>query len=532
VIDRKGIIARLSPWLPLAVGAGSGVIVLIHLQPIIAALYANGDVASAPVIGSLISHAPAGRTVLLGQYPWYESLWLMQLTRSLPGHRAIWEAAPIAFTAGGYALLVGTAWWCFGRTRALLLAALLLSTSLELRMVQFTLNFHGEVVVHACVLAASLAVVVGAERLRVSVVTALAVLVGLFTALGVASDQTMFIGAILPMVLTGLVLWVRSERRAALFAIAVCVIAVFAGELAAVAMRNDRVIAAPYALSFVALGRLLPNLEIFASSFANLAGGDFFGAHATGTGYVTLIAGLLAIAGLVAVVRWLWRRGPALWTATPGESPRTAAGTAYILFWALVLVCVTGGFLLTSTPIDASSARYIVADFVAVAALLTCLAPIRGPVAHGALVVAITVFSALALYSNVDNVTGEPVAYPTGRTIAEVQRYLLEHHATRGYAPYLDAADITWATHLQIHAYPLERCFTPLGVCPMNLHQISSWYQPTGSHATFLITDLAQVGNIPIPDPFGTPIAQASFSNVNVYIYSHDVATAFQAGAT
>jgi hypothetical protein len=195
---------------------------------------------------------------------------------------------------------------------------------------------------------------------------------------------------------------------------------------------------------------------------------------------------------------------------------------------------LTGGFLLTSTPVDATSARYIAADFVAVATLLVCLAPIQRPIVHGALVGGITIFSALTLYFNVAHATGEPSSYPTAKTVAEVEHYLLEHHATRGYAPYEDAADITWGSYLRIQAYPLERCTTPLGVCPMDLHQISTWYEPNGASttSTFLLTDASQVGNIPIPDPFGTSIAQAGFGPISVYIYNHDVATALQAPST
>jgi hypothetical protein len=507
-------------------------VVLARLPRVIAGLYVNGDAASAPVIGTLIAAAPSGRTVLLGQYPWYEALWLMQLTRSLPGHRELWEAAPIVFTAGGYALLVAVAWWCFGRTRALLLAALLVSTTVALRTALFSLNFHGEVVVHACVLAASLAVILRVENLSGWAVAGLAVLVGGFTALGVASDKLMFIGAILPMLLTGLLLWLRrpgsQERRVALFAIAVCVIAVFGGEIAAAAMRRDRVVAAPFQLSFVPSGRILPNLEIFVSSFTNLAGGNFFGANADASGYLTLTAGLLAICALAIVVLWAWRRVRVLLTPGPNESSRSIGKMALVLFWSLVFVCVTAGFVLTSTPVDANSARYIVADFVAVAVLLTCLAPIHRPTAHGALVLGISVFSSIALYSNLAHIDGEPATSPSGPTVGAVQRYLFEHHATRGYAPYWDAADITWATHLRIQAYPLEGCATPLGVCPMGLHQISSWYEPSGASATFLLTDSSQVGNVPVPVPFGTPVAQAAFGPIMVYVYNHDIATAFK----
>jgi hypothetical protein len=531
VSGRRSILDRLSPWMPVAVAGVGALVVLVRLGHIIGVLYTDGDVASAPVIAALLSHAPSGRTVLLGQYPWYESLWFMRLTHGLPAYREIWEAAPIVFTAVGYGLLVACAWLCFGRTRALLVGALLAGTSAGLRKILFTLDFHGPLVVHDCVLLAALVLVLCAPRLSAWATAALAVLTGAFTALGVASDKTMFIAAIAPFILTALLLWARTgrarERRAALFAIAVCVVAVVGGELALAAMHHDRVIPTAYTVSFVAVGRLAANLEIFLSAFTYLASGSFFGAPASGTSFLAFVAGTLGLAGLLAVARWLWRRAPGLCARVPWEEPpRAAAGTAYILFWALVLICLTGGFLLSSSPTDTSSARYIAAGFVAVAALLPVLAPIELRGARGALVLAITLFAMLALYFDIAEIDGTPTTYPTGGTVGEIERYLLAHGATRGYAPYWDAADVTWGTDLRIQAYPLARCATPLGVCPMPLNQISSWYEPSGAHATFLLTDLTTISNVPVPDPFGTPVAQAIFGNVHVYVYDHDVAAA------
>jgi hypothetical protein len=531
---RRDLLDWLSPWLPATLGGLGALVVLVRLPHIIGVLYTDGDVASAPVIGALIGHAPGSRTVLLAQFPWYESLWFMRLTHGLPGYREIWEAAPVAFTAAGYGLVVLCAWVCFGRTRALLVAALLAGTTVALRKTLFTLDFHGPLVVHDCVLLAALVLVLRAQ-LSTWAVGALAVLVGAITALGVASDKTMFIAGIVPFLLAGILLWARTgrarERAAALFALAVCAIAVLGGELAATAMHNDHVTPTGYAVSFVAPNHLVANLEIFISAFAYLVGGDFFGASASGTSFLTFAAGLLGFAALLAVARWLWRRAPTLLVRpSEEESPRAAGAGGYILFWALVLICLTAGFVLSSSPTEASSARYIAGDFVAIAALLPVLAPLQRRAAHAALSLAISVFLALGLYFDLSEITGPPSPYPNGRTVGEIESYLLAHGATRGYAPYWDAADVTWGTHLRIQAYPLERCFTPLGVCPMPLNQISSWYAPSGAHATFLLTDLTTASNVPVPDPFGTPVAQATFGNVNVYVYDHDVATALSSG--
>ncbi len=533
---RRDLLEWLSPWLPVVLGGLGALVVLVRLPHIIGVLYTDGDVASAPVIATLIGHAPGSRTVLLGQFPWYESLWFMRLTRGLPGHREIWEAAPVAFTALGYGLVVVCAWVCFGRTRALLVAALLAGTTVSLRKTLFTMDFHGSLVVHDCVLLAALVLVL---RVRLSgwALGALAVLVGAITALGVAADKTMFIAGIVPLLLAGILLWARTrrarERRVALFVLGVCAIAVLGGELAVAAMHNDRVTATGYTVSFVAPEHLIANLEIFINAFAYLVGGNFFGAPAGATGFLMFAAAALGFAALFAVARWLWRRAPALLVCpSEEESPQAAASVGYIVFWALVLICLTGGFMLSSSPINFISARYIAADFVALAALLPVLAPLERRAAHIVVALAISLFLALGLYFDISEITGPASAYPypNGRTMGAIERYLLAHGATHGYAPYWDAADVTWGTHLRIQAYPLTGCATPLGVCPMPLNQISSWYSPSGTRASFLLTDSSTTSNIPVPGSFGTPVAQTLFGSVHVYVYDHDVAGVLSSG--
>ncbi len=326
----------------------------------------------------------------------------------------------------------------------------------------------------------------------------------------------------------------RGERGAPrAVALAVCAIAVLGGELAAAAMRNDHVTATGYTVSFVAPEHLIANIEIFINAFAYLVGGNFFGATVGATSVLMFAAAVFGFAALFAVMRWLWRRASALRVRpSEEESPQTAAGVGYILFWALVLICLTGGFLLSSSPINLISARYIAADFVALAALLPVLAPLERRAAHTVVALAISLFLLIGLYFDVSEITGAAGAYPfpNGRTTGEIERYLFVHDATRGYGPYWDASDITWGTNLRIHVYPLTGCATPLGVCPMPLNQISSWYAPSGAHATFLLTDPSTTSNIPVPTAFGTPVAQTTFGNVHVYVYNHDVTAAFSSG--
>ncbi len=64
-VRRRDLQEWLSPWLPVVLGA---LVVLVRLPHIIGVLYTDGDVASAPVIATLIGHAP-GRPVAARRHP-------------------------------------------------------------------------------------------------------------------------------------------------------------------------------------------------------------------------------------------------------------------------------------------------------------------------------------------------------------------------------------------------------------------------------------------------------------------------------
>ena len=132
-------------------------------------------------------------------------------------------------------------------------------------------------------------------------------IIGAITAAGVASDKTMYIAGVAPLLLAGIALWARTrrarERRMALFVLAVCVIAVLGGELVTMVMHNERVTPTGYTVSFVAPEHLIANLEIFINAFAYMVGGNFFGAPAGVTSFLTFAAAALGFAALFAVAR-------------------------------------------------------------------------------------------------------------------------------------------------------------------------------------------------------------------------------------
>src|SRR5690348_3048270 len=102
--DLRLLSARLVWWIPVVLGTVYVVILVVHIGPVLGAIYSNGDAAAAPNLGELYPHAPPGATLVLGQYPWYSTLWFELATRHVPFHRVVWEIGPWIFSLLGVAL--------------------------------------------------------------------------------------------------------------------------------------------------------------------------------------------------------------------------------------------------------------------------------------------------------------------------------------------------------------------------------------------------------------------------------------------
>ena len=83
----------------IAAGAAGVFIVwfAVRLGDVTAQMYANSDISSAPVMAQLLSDKGSGY-VVLGFYPWLESLFALDLTRWVPDHVAFWKAAPGSYS--------------------------------------------------------------------------------------------------------------------------------------------------------------------------------------------------------------------------------------------------------------------------------------------------------------------------------------------------------------------------------------------------------------------------------------------------
>src|SRR5258706_6370849 len=113
---------RLWPWLPLVFAGVYFVVLLASLRSVVQAIYWSADVVSAPYIGELYPARGAGAHVVLGNIPWYTTLWFEELTRGLPAHREIWEGAPWLFSLFGVGLVAWSAGKAAGRWAAMVVA--------------------------------------------------------------------------------------------------------------------------------------------------------------------------------------------------------------------------------------------------------------------------------------------------------------------------------------------------------------------------------------------------------------------------
>jgi hypothetical protein len=525
---------RSSDPLSLVLGAVAAVgllALLAALASLIPALYLNPDIASAPVIVALKAHAPAGSLVTLGNYPWYEPMWLMELTRSLPGHKQIWEAIPVVGFLVSVALIMWAARRALGGWAALVTGAVLLSTTAATRFALLTEAAHWTNMLHAAVLAAVL-VYLNGRRSRVPTGTLVAggVALTVFTAAG-ATDTLFMVDGLLPFFVTVWTGWWRTrhpvQRRIAVFGTAVALGGLVGGALLRALMRHDHVIATPFfRVDFLSSDQLFNKIENLLESFVVAGGGDFFAKSFDVLALLAFVAAALTFVAGVAVVVRSWRAAPSLALRAPDVTPRRAAREAWLVFWGTTIVVTSVAFVVTNLPIDLSSSRYLMTVYAGVAALLPALVgrTIPGRTLVTAAVVVFALISVITLAAEPRDAYGTALS---SSDVAAFTQYAERSGLTVGYADYSTAASLTYATGMKVDVFPVAPCAANT-LCPFYLNTISSWYTPRANTSTFLIVDAATQGSyLPVTKPlaaFGTPTDTQQFGDLTVYVYRHDIA--------
>ncbi|MGA2165441.1 MAG: hypothetical protein ABSH36_13365 [Solirubrobacteraceae bacterium] len=550
---RTSRIADLLTWSPLALGGAYLLVVAIQFNQLIANTYLDADAASAPVIGQLYGGSPAHREVVLGQMTWFSTLMFELATRWLPLHRQIWEAAPYAMALASVALVAWGLWRIAGRWAATIGAVIMVCAAPHTLHLLFSLNDHSPTWFSFALLAGLLVLLERrAADLAVLPTVLAVVLVGAIVGANMASD-TLLIGAgVLPALLAVSVAWAlrpgRASRRAWWLMLDTIVVAGVCDALTGALMSHENV-GAPPGITHTGLAAgeaVASNFKLWWQSIAVLGNGDFFGQSLGFTSALQVVCAalsILAVAVLVPRISWrelardVQRRlgGPADGGSrqlnpgradAEGAAPAVeggAARVAWCAFWGSSAVLLSVGFIVSSTPVDINSDRYLVGLLFAAAALIPLLAG-RSVLRQVAITACTMVFAFTGL---VQLLQGQATAnisnFPTDTVSAEVARIARREHATIGYAGYWDAAPITWSTHFGVKVYPVQACGPAL--CPVSLHYITSWYIPRRGQRSFLISDPTQPGSTLSVPSLGSPTAVYHVGALTMSVYSYDIAS-------
>ncbi len=511
---------------PLLALAAYVVIFAVRSSAIVTTLYLNADIASGPVIAQSLASAPAHTQVLLGNYPWFEALGAMSILRVLPAHRLLWEAAPFAVAVATMGLLARGTWRAAGRRAALLTLAIGLAASPATVADLGTWTVHGLTWAHAALLGC-LAVWLAGVRSRTAALSA-AALVGLACGPALASDLLLIPAGLLPLWVAALALWLRgrtmrpeTDARVQLQATTVATAMAAIGAALTVLVTNHENIhgAGTLPIRLTSVSRLGHNVRVLWESLAALGNGDVFNAA---FGASTLLHAVCAGTAIVAVVVALWTARSILLSAS---SPTMVALAA---FWATACVALLAAFVFSSVPVASFSGRYLVGVLMAVAALVPLAA--RRPLGRVLISVAVTYFVLVGVMSLLrGEMTANPTHFPTAAEAEQVARFASRQSATVGYAGYWDAAPLTWSSHFATHVYPVAACAESL--CAYELHRIASWYSPRPASRSFLVLDgtVRQVSLTSLPPAIGPPVASERIGQLEVYVFSGDIARYFGA---
>jgi len=526
---------RLWPWIPLLLAVVWLGALAADLRAIVQAIYANADFVSAPVIGELYDERAPGTQVVLGNFPWYETLWFERLTAGLPAHRQVWQLAPWLFSLAGVAAVAWATWRAAGAWAAMVVAVALGCAGPALLTFQFGGSLHAPTFAHACLLGAFLVLCAsrggraGSWPVHVAACAALAAV----TAAGVASDDLLLAAGIAPFALAAIgMVWLLPRPagpRIAVSALAVSALAVAGGRLLAKAMEDENVIASAFDVTFATWDKLFANARVLAHSLAYLFNGDF-GGEAIDLWSVLSLVCAVAVVGAVAFAVGYGRRWAARAVAAPATDEREAARRAHLAFWFLAGAVLGLTFLLTSVPVDKYSARYVLTVGYAVA-IVVAVAAVDRPWLRIGVVTGLT----LVLVSGVSGLVRGTLqdsarSSPGGNLSGPLERLARAEGVEHGYAGYWTAAPLTWQTRARLQVYPVKSCTGTPTLCPYPFHRIASWYDPRPGERSILVVDPFQpsAGAPTGPDPaFGAPQRVARIADRTVYVYGYDIASRF-----
>lgn len=501
---------------------------LASLGAVRESLASHADWASAPVLAELFPEIPPGADLTLGDYPWYEALWLLIGTGWLPAHHTVWEFVPFVLwlaTAGAVGL--GTRRFASSTWAGVVAASLVVCGGIAMRGALWSLNTHGPAAFHVALVAAVLAAVVARPTLRRGPKAyALAVIVGAITAVG-ATDPLVAPLALGPLLAAGVVLWLRRGQAAVLrLGLVVSLVSIAGARWLDTLGERANITWTHKAVQFVDADAVVDQLGRLPSVVARLAGNSGFGLKAETTPIIAMAGGLLALLALAVVLHTGVRMVKDLLAdATDITVPNltTDLWLAGLVFWISVLVVDLLAFTFTNAAFDAQAARYLVPGWIAVCVLIPALALRAGVPWLGALVASLIAASSLYGFAHAPRPTSESPGFVNRSTAEQVSAFGRAHGATKGFASFWDAIPITWHTRFATELYPLWVCPDDAEMnCRFYEHGLSSWYDARPGPTLLVIDSALPIQPLLDPD-FGQPVATATFGTLTAYVFDHDL---------
>jgi hypothetical protein len=476
-------------------------------------LYSNADVVAAPYIAQLLPAAPGSAEVVLGNVPWYETLWFEWLTRALPYHRVVWEVAPWLGSLLGIGLIAWATAKVAGRWAGMIVAVVLACAGPPLLGYQFAGSIHAPAWLHVAVLGAFLVLVAERGRVHPLLWAGLA----LVTAAGVASDNLVIVAGVAPFVLAASILGRRSFGAA----IAVAIGSVAGARAIGAEMHAAHIRGEHFPIHVAALDRLEPNARIMAHAMLYLFNGDVHGHDPSARWLLGVGCAVVLGAGVLAAVFW----GLSPFSRGLSRSTRSV----HVAFWGLSAVLTAGVFLFSTLPVNRYSGRYLLSVGYAIPVLVAvgaaASARARAVVALAACVLVVGSTTAIAARDLQSN----QAKWPTRADALRLLDFAEAHHLRYGYAGYWDAAALTWETKGRIEVYPVNPCGSGPGICWFPLHRISSWYTPRPATRTFFVVDPAQPTGLEGFLPrLGPPEDIVRVGRLTVYVFPYDIASRFR----
>jgi hypothetical protein len=525
----RGIsVERVAIWLALASVTVFLVWFAIRLREIVVGPYQNADLGSSLMLAEFFPERGSGY-VILGYYPWLESLFALDWTRWLPDHLAAWKAGPYLVYGATVALLgwivMRATSWRLGLVVALAMAA-------PAPFVIYMLGVPNQrlpLFVHAVVLAAFLVTLpalrdwgrAGRGLWSVGLVVTLAP--------GVASDPLMLPAGVLPFLAAvglGWRLRLLSPQLLGLAA-AACVAGAAGGWLLVELAEQDKIIynhddfyeVAPAGLVVSNVGLLLENVALFAH-------GKFAYVTAEEVGFLNVLRELLAIAAIAATVifGYILVRSARPILVDPG---RPAEQRLLAIYWGVSIAAVSIAFVIVTAPVGTNAIRYVTTLWPA---LLTLVAIVYGRRAIAGLATLATVCAVTGCLELARDfytpVTGAP---PDTEEAEAVEEFVSANDLDHGYAGYWDAIPLSIQSDFDVRAYPIEPCYLPEEdrYCPQRLHIIEAWYEPKDDVRTFYVTNAHPLAPYldPPPASWGPPFKTVQRGDLTIYAYDYDIAS-------